>query len=123
LIAERYESRTRVNQALGADMDEAAAPQAAQSKTIADHELDALRFGWGEAYTIAYSPEDGWRAKRRDSLGGDITADCPSELWQAIRSDYTLKPVPRDYSRPLDTGDDDLPPGRALRDTDSDEAS
>ncbi len=58
--------------------------------------LSALRFGWGEAYRIGWDAVRGWWAKRRDGLGGDITADDPDELWHAIREDYDLKPVPRD---------------------------
>jgi hypothetical protein len=58
--------------------------------------LAALRFGWGEAYRIGWDATRGWWAHRRDDLGGDITATDPDTLWQSIRVDYDLKPVPRD---------------------------
>jgi hypothetical protein len=37
----------------------------------------------------------GWRARRRDGIGGDITANDANGLLNAIREDYDLKPVPR----------------------------
>jgi hypothetical protein len=78
-------------------MDEAA-PQAAGGGTGTADEpaLAALRYGWGDAYMIGCDDERGWWARRRDGLGGDITADDPEALWQAILEDYDLKPVPRD---------------------------
>jgi hypothetical protein len=62
--------------------------------------LEALRFGWGDAYEI--SCDGGWQARRRDGLGDDITAPDPDALWAAICEDYALKPVPRDL--PLAAG-------------------
>jgi hypothetical protein len=84
-----------------APMDEAA-PQAAGGGTgdADDEALAALRFGWGEAYRIGRDPVRGWWAQRRDELGGDITAQDPDGLWQAICEDYILKPVPRDLPLP-----------------------
>ena len=75
-----------------------AAPQAAAagSRTGHNQELAALRYGWGEAYEIGHDEDHGWRARRRDGLGGDITAGDPDELWAAIQADYVHKPVPRD---------------------------
>jgi hypothetical protein len=83
-------------------MDEAAAPRAAGNGTGEPGEsaLAALRWGWGEAYRIGRDATRGWWAHRRDNLGGDITADDPDNLWQAIREDYDLKPVPRDLPAP-----------------------
>jgi hypothetical protein len=59
-----------------------AAPHAAGgiSGEDAGDALAALRYGWGDAYTI----------------GGDLTAQDPDGLWVAIKEDYALKPVPRD---------------------------
>ena len=45
-------------------MGEAAPAEAAQGKGISEHELDALRFGWGEACRIGNCKEHGWRARR-----------------------------------------------------------
>ena len=73
-------------------MDEAA-PRAA---VVDQDALKALEFGWGEAYEIGHDEERGHWARRRDGIGGDITAPGPDELWQAIRKDYDLKPVHRD---------------------------
>jgi hypothetical protein len=58
-------------------------------------ELDALRYGWGEAYLIGHDDERGWWAARRDSIGGLMTAEMPEKLRDLIFEDYTLKPVPR----------------------------
>jgi hypothetical protein len=58
--------------------------------------LEALRWHWGEAYEIGRDDTRGWRARRRDGLGGDITAGGPDDLRQAIRGDYAVKAVPRD---------------------------
>ncbi len=102
-------------------MDEAA-PQAVGGTTADGQELAALRWGWGEAYRIGHDLARGWWAQRRDGLGGDITADDPGELWAAILADYTCKPVPRDPALTA-APDDDLPPGRVPRDTDSGEPS
>jgi hypothetical protein len=85
-------------------MDEGA-PQAAAVRTPeegapeADETIKsavaALRHGWGDAYRIGWDAKRYWWARRRDGLGGDITAHDPDELWSAILDDYTLKPVPR----------------------------
>jgi len=66
--------------------------------------LAALRFGWGEAYRIGWDAVRGWWARRRDDIGGDITADDPDGLWNAIVEDYTLKPVPRDSGADVGQG-------------------
>jgi hypothetical protein len=78
-------------------MDEAA-PQAASGTTADGQELAALQWNWGEAYLIGFGGEHGWWASRRDQIGGLITESGPDELAAAIRADYTLKPVPRDYA-------------------------
>ena len=79
-----------------------AAPRAAGTGTGEADEsaLAALRWGWGEAYRIGHDTARGWWASRRDNRGGDITADDPDNLWQAILKDYDLKPVPRDLPPP-----------------------
>ena len=100
-------------------MGEAAPQEAAPGKTITEHDLAALRHGRGEAYLVGHDGEHGWWASRRDQIGGLITESGPDELWTAILADYQLKPVPRDYCKPLDA-DDDLPPGTVLRDSDDD---
>ncbi|HTR90360.1 MAG TPA: hypothetical protein VMI73_01310 [Trebonia sp.] len=75
----------------------AGAPAAAK---LDDDALNAIRYGWGDAYDIGYDQARGYWARRRDGLGGDITADSPDAIWQAILDDYTLKPVPRDFGPP-----------------------
>lgn len=57
-----------------------------------DDALEAIRFGWDEAYEIEGSP---WRARRRDGLGGWIDAASADSLRRAITDDYAMKPVPR----------------------------
>jgi hypothetical protein len=64
--------------------------------------LQALRYGWGDAYTIGHDDENGWHARRRDGRGGELTAHGPDELWAEIHADYDREPVPRDYSAPLE---------------------
>jgi hypothetical protein len=58
--------------------------------------LDALRFGWGDAYMIGHDDERGWWAARRDKIGDLLTADAPDALRDAISDDYAVKPVPRE---------------------------
>lgn len=79
-------------------MDEAA-PQAGGTTQIAarDQALEALRFHWGDAYEIGEDDENGWWAKRRDGIGGLITAADPDELRRLIYADHDLMPVPRDF--------------------------
>ena len=72
----------------------------AAAGTDDDPALAALQFGWGDAYEIGRDEEHGYWARRRDGLGGRITADVPDGLWQAIHEDYDLKPVPRDLPAP-----------------------
>lgn len=57
--------------------------------------LEGLRHGWGEAYEIGCDDEQGWHARRRDGIGGLITAAGPDELWPAVCADYELSPVSR----------------------------
>jgi hypothetical protein len=71
-----------------------AAPQAALTGADQDT-LAALRYGWGEAYRIGWDDARGWWARRRDDIGGDIIANDADGLWNEIREDYDLKPVPR----------------------------
>jgi hypothetical protein len=58
--------------------------------------LEAIRFGWGDAYLIGYDDERGYWAARRDRIGGLLTADAPDALRDAITEDYAVKPVPRE---------------------------
>ena len=74
----------------------AAGPNGARNATEAFewNALEALRWHWGEAYTITVG--DGlWRAWRLDRIGGVLEADTPEELRQAILDDYTTRPVAR----------------------------
>jgi len=57
--------------------------------------LEALRFGWGDAYVITVTGGL-WKARRRDGLGGVIEARSAEGLRDAIMDDYLTKPVPRD---------------------------
>jgi hypothetical protein len=72
-----------------ADDESAPRPQDGQ-------ELEALRFGWGDAYLIDFGVVRGYWAARRDKIGGLLTAANPDELRQAITDDYAVKPVPRE---------------------------
>ena len=69
-------------------------PQAA--RMAIDDALETLRWHWGDAYEIGLDDEHGWHAKRRDGLGGLLTASGPDELYRVIEADYALKHVPRD---------------------------
>lgn len=68
-------------------------PQPARDMASTDvrHELEALRWDWGDAYEI----EHGWRARRLDGLGGWLTAANSGELYQVIAANYDARPVPR----------------------------
>lgn len=57
--------------------------------------LEELMHHWGEAYEIGWDSDRGWHARRRDGLGGDLTAAGPDGLLAEISADYTLRPVPR----------------------------
>jgi hypothetical protein len=57
--------------------------------------LEALRWHWGDAYEIGFDDERGWHARRRDGLGGWLTAPDSDDLFGVIAADYALKPVPR----------------------------
>ena len=67
---------------------------------LAGQALEALRYGWGDAYEITCGDGNDWQARRRDGLGGVINAPDPDALWTAICADYILKPVPRDLPLP-----------------------
>jgi hypothetical protein len=56
--------------------------------------LGMLRWNWGEAYDIEIDGSE-WRARRRDGLGGWITAYNADDLCNQILTDYMRKPVPR----------------------------
>ncbi len=58
--------------------------------------LEAVRFGWGDAYVIGYD-ERGYWAARRDRIPAPLlTAPDPDGLRNAITEDYAVKPVPRE---------------------------
>ena len=90
------------------------APQASDGprSTIDDkHALEALRWDWGEAYDIGRDDERGWRARRRDGLGGDLTAPDADGLYEVIAADYAARHVPRDLpgaAAPHEAGPRDL---------------
>lgn len=81
----------------GVMMDEGA-PQAGEdvAAKLRASALARLRYGWGDAYRIGWNAQRSWWARRRDELGGDITAADAGGLWDAIFKDYTANPVPRD---------------------------
>jgi hypothetical protein len=79
------------------------AGRTAAGKTADDHELEALRWNWGEAYEIGHDDERGWWAARRDRIGSLLTGADPAGLRAAIRADYALNRVPRD---PAAAGDE-----------------
>jgi len=85
-------------------MEHAAGRTAAgKDMTAADRAaLESVRYDWGDAYNIGYDDEHGWHAKRRDGLGGTLTAADPDGLYEVIAADYAVRPVGRDYSAPLD---------------------
>jgi hypothetical protein len=62
-----------------------------------DQALKALRWNWGDAFELGEDDEHGWRAERRDGIGGLITAADPGELDVLVDTDYGLMPVSRDY--------------------------
>lgn len=80
------------------------AAQQAAGKTAEGLALDALRQRWGQWYRIGHDDARGWWARRRDGLGGDITADTPDELQAAIGEDYALKAVPSEVAGYRPTG-------------------
>jgi hypothetical protein len=75
---------------------EHAAGRTAAGRAAARLELEAVRFDWGEAYEIELDDEHGWRAKRRDGLGGWLDAADSAGLYKVIADDYAFRPVPRE---------------------------
>jgi hypothetical protein len=70
---------------------------AAEGEAAGGLALDALRFGWGDAYEITAGDADaGWTARRRDGKGGAIEAPTADDLHRLIVENYTFMPVPRD---------------------------
>lgn len=66
-------------------------------------EMDAfcvLRDDWGSAYDITRRSGTAhpYRAVRRDDRDSVLTAKTPRELREAIRDDYSRKPVSRDVA-------------------------
>ena len=57
-----------------------------------DDVLEALRHAWDRAYEFG-AGADGWWARRRDHLGGEIRAADPDELRRLVREDHGVKPV------------------------------
>jgi hypothetical protein len=70
--------------------------RAAEDNAAGGLALDALRFGWGEAYEFAADDASRWWARRRDGRGGRIEAPTPDGLCRMIVDDYAFMPVPRD---------------------------
>lgn len=58
-----------------------------------ENALEALELGYGAAYRIGHGEEHGWRAARRDGLGGYLEGAGPGELRAAMDEDCALKPV------------------------------
>ena len=57
-----------------------------------DHALDALRLTWGSRYELGVGL-DGFWARRRDGLGGEILAAEPDDLHRLIGVDEETCPV------------------------------
>lgn len=74
---------------------EHAAGRTAAGRAAEKDALEALRQHWGEAYQIEHAEQEGWRARRRDGLGGWLTTGNPDELLRVIAADYALRPIPR----------------------------
>jgi hypothetical protein len=49
--------------------------------------LEAVGFGWGDAYLIGHDDERGYWAARRDRIGGLLMAADADELRRAISED------------------------------------
>jgi hypothetical protein len=64
-----------------------------------DHDLDKLRWHWGEAYLIEYFGGETWVAQRRDNHA-TLGAKTAPELLDRIRADYFSHPVSRRIFRP-----------------------
>jgi hypothetical protein len=79
-------------------MDHAARERAGDGQPggVDEVALEALRFGWGDAYLIGHDDERGYWAARRDRVGGLLTASDPDGLRDAITGDYAVQPVPRE---------------------------
>jgi hypothetical protein len=60
--------------------------------------LERLAHEWGDAYLLCYC-RDRWVALRRDRRYF-LVADSLDELERVIRSDYRVRPVPREYDPP-----------------------
>jgi len=58
-----------------------------------EHDLDELRWHWGEAYLVHHLGGR-WVAQRRDSRE-TISADGAAGLAEAIARDYQARPVAR----------------------------
>ena len=56
-----------------------------------DHALEALRHGWDDVYEFG-AGLDGYWARRRDGLGGDLVDEDPGELRRRVHEDYAMKP-------------------------------
>jgi hypothetical protein len=61
---------------------------------VAGDALKTLRWDWGDAYIIDVRGGE-WTARRRDGVGGGLSAPNPDGLHKLIIEDYTFRPVPR----------------------------
>jgi hypothetical protein len=57
--------------------------------------LEAIRFGWGDAYEIGHDDERGYWARRLDRIGVLILADSPDKVHEQVAADYAAKRVER----------------------------
>jgi hypothetical protein len=69
--------------------------EAGEVPTAETWTLGELRWHWGGAYEIT-NRGPGWRARRKDGLGGWLAAPDPRALVEMIRADYQRDPVSRD---------------------------
>lgn len=63
---------------------------------VRGHELLELRDHWDEFYDITWSCGM-FRATRLDNRAA-VSAPTASALWEAMRDDYSAKPVPREVA-------------------------
>jgi hypothetical protein len=79
-----------------------------------DNPLGALRWHWGEAYTICHPEPDMWLAERRDNHE-TLRSDTPMGLRDAIIEDYFSRPVSRQAAPPAARPEADVQEKPSLR--------